>query len=95
MLYTTKVISPVVDLLVCSGARSATKFVSPKLVVRATIRRHRGRIPVKGPIQIILKIGRPNAREQKFVKQLLKAGVPFPAAKIRLSYPAKRKRKSR
>lgn len=92
MLYSTRITSHVVDMLVSSGARRATKFVTPKFVVRATIRRDRRRIPTKGTVEISLTIGRPNFAERRFIKALKKTGEPFPVKKIKLTFPAKRKR---
>lgn len=80
-------VSQVVNALRSNEARIATKYLSEKEVVRATIRRYRGRVSYKGNLDIILKVGRPNFKERKFIKLCKKAGVSFPVQKIQLSFP--------
>ena len=76
------VFSEVVDTLLVMGCRAAIKFVSPKLVVKAT-RRHR---PDRrtSHTEILVSFGRPNCAERRFVRELQKAGEPFPVKKVRL-----------
>ena len=69
----------------------ATKYLSPKEIVRAVRRTYGGRIP-RGNVEITLTIGKPNYDERAFVKTLVKAGEPFPMKKIQLKFErAKRK----
>lgn len=82
-----KYVGNVVALLLSSGARRATKFVSPRQVIRATIKRTRGKVVRTGPKEIVLSICPPNATEQRFVKSCKKAGVAFPVRKIQLKFP--------
>lgn len=91
-----KHVEAVVMNLIFHDAHRATKFVSPTEVVRATRRLYRadrGRIPKRGPIEIVLHLGRPNARELKIAKQYRKAGEPFPVKNLRFEFPAKPKKR--
>lgn len=83
-----KHIEQTVMALLHNKARVAIKFVSDKRVVRACIRRYRGKVNHKGTLDIALKIGKPNHQERKFIKDCVKAKVPFPVKKIRLIRPA-------
>ena len=63
--------------------RSATKYLTPKMVVRVAAR---GRRLKYDNYEVVLKIGRPNHLERKFIKTLVKAGEPFPVKKVQLRY---------
>lgn len=79
----------VVASLVASDARRATKYMSEKLVVRATRPRFKRSNDARGS-QIVLTIGRPNYNEQKFVKWCCKAKEPFPIKSIIHTFAKKR-----
>lgn len=83
-----KHIEQTVMALLHNKARVAIKIVSPTHVVRACIRRYRGKVTHKGTIDIALKVGRPNHQERQFIKVCVKAKEPFPVKKIRLIRPA-------
>lgn len=89
----TKHVDAVVKALVTTGARTATKYISPTEIVRATRRRYRGRI-VKGArtVDIVLTIGRPNYAERAFIKKARMGREPFPVKKIQLKYPSANRR---
>lgn len=76
-----KWISQVVSLLVKSGMRKATKYVSEKEVITATRRTYQGKI-LRENVDVVLKIGKPNYAEREYIKLLKKAGEPFPVKKI-------------
>lgn len=80
-----------------NGAKSATKFISPKFVVKATRRLSTKYKPRPGDnVDIVLTMGRPNYADRLFIKQCVKAGEPFPVRKVRLKLPVvKRKPKVR
>ena len=86
-----------VDLIVSTGARRATKFISPNFVVSAAhpYQRRRGRHSPgfeRGKnVYISVKIGRPNHLERAFIKKALAAGEPFPVRKVQLRFPSQRK----
>lgn len=69
-------------------AWKATKYLSPKLVVKATQRLCRNRPPrERDNLDFVVTIGRPNFADRKYIKALIKAGEPFPVKKIRLQFP--------
>ena len=73
-----------VDAVIVSEAYRATKYVSPRMTVKAT-RRHK--LDRRAPIQeFVVTVGRPNSRERHFIKALQKAGEPFPVRKIQLRF---------
>lgn len=65
---------------VMTGTWRAIKYVSPKWVVRAT-RSHRHFDRRDASVVMSLSIGRPNYLERAFIKDLVKAGEPFPVKK--------------
>jgi hypothetical protein len=67
-----------------NGAVRATKYLSPREVCRVTRRRYRGKVTKAGPVELVMTLGRPNYRERAQIRQLQKAGEPFPVKKIRL-----------
>ncbi len=84
-------------LLADLEARQAIKYINPTLRVKATrYRRQR-----KGDrTDVRLTIGRPNSREQEFIKACKAAGEAFPVKKVQLRHyrakatsTAKRKKK--
>lgn len=80
-----------IDLLASTGAHRATKYVSDKIVVRATRRRYKHRKSgkyhfTKGQFDITLICTRPNSKEREFIKKAKKAGYKFPVTKTQLEY---------
>lgn len=84
-------IATVVEVLTTTGARTATKFLDEKTIVRAT---HQWK-PSKRAVTttIILTMGRPNHRERQFIKMCKKAGEPLPVKKIQLKFYPKGSRR--
>lgn len=72
--------------------KSATKFVSPILMARATYR-----TKLDGNrVEITITYGQPNFEERKFVKLCKRAGEPFPVRKVQFKpWPKKRPRHNR
>lgn len=80
-------IGKVVETLIGTEARKATKYISPTVVINATRVVYGGRIDRRDKsISIVLKIGRPNYAEQQFIKLCKKANVPFPVRNIQLKF---------
>ena len=78
--------------LLREGAYKATSYQSEKLVINATIRLTRGKLPRKNEnLDIVVKIGRPNFAERKFIKDCKRAGEPFPVKQIQLKFPPNKK----
>ena len=75
-----------IDILLGCGVRRATKYVSPTHVIVAHRITYGGTKPRKdaAAIDIRLKIGKPNYHERDFIKDCIKAGVPFPVRKVQL-----------
>ena len=74
----------------------ATKYISPKLIMRLTKTRHGKKMPhINDNISCTLTIGRPNYLERDFIKLCEKAKEPFPVKKIQLKLynPLKKKLK--
>ena len=76
----------------------ATKYISPKEIVRATRRSwriHNRKTHKNKPIEIVLHIGRPNYLEREFIALCQKAKEPFPIKRIQLKLwnPPKKKLK--
>lgn len=87
-----KVVASVVSMLLGTGAHTATKYLSPTRVVRATRQLFKGKINHKGQSHhIILTVGEPNSRERDFVKRCQKAAERFPVRKIQVKFPPKKK----
>lgn len=63
----------------------AAKYLSEKLVVRATRPRTNGKVSARGTnIHASLVIGRPNFKQREFIKRCKKAGEPFPVKKVQI-----------
>lgn len=80
----------VIEAIISTGALKATKYLSPKEIVRGVRKSYRfnGRKVIKGAnIEITLTIGKPNYIEREFIKACQKANEPFPVKKIQLKFP--------
>ena len=66
------------------GARRATVYLSPKLVVNCTPRFQATKS--QRSVELVVKIGKPNFRERAFIKSCLKASEPFPVKKVQLKF---------
>lgn len=90
MQHVEAVVRAVLDGL----AWKATKYVSPRLVIRASQKRYKRSTKMLGTrdnADIVLTIGRPNYLERKFILQAKLAGEPFPIKKIQLRQLPKRR----
>jgi len=63
----------------------ATKYISPKLIIRAVRKCYHKKIS-KGNIEISLTIGKPNWAEREFIKLCQKENKPFPIKDIQLKF---------
>lgn len=86
-----KYVEAVVMALIHNHAFRATKYVSEKETIRATMQRYRGQAVSAKPFNIRLHIGRPNYLERQFIKDCKRAGEKFPVKKIVLKSPPKRR----
>jgi len=87
----SKFITEVIEAVLAGDAHRAKKYVSDKLIVRATRKLYGGK-PDKAKVEIMLTIGKPNFKEREFIKMFKKVGEPFPVKKIQLTRPPKKKR---
>lgn len=60
--------SGVYEAVLAHNAKSAVQFLSEKLVIRAT-RRLYGKKIRKGPIEVLISLGKPNYQERNFIKR--------------------------
>lgn len=85
----------VIETLLSMQAYRTTKFVSPKLVIRATRRLYGGKVPGRGQATIILTIGSPNYIERDFIRVCKQAGERFPVRRVRIKFPPVRRSKAK
>lgn len=65
-----------------AGHRRATKYLTPKFVVKGA-RCHKPRSN-EGAVTIVITVGAPNYAEREFIKIAKKAKLVFPVRKIQL-----------
>lgn len=85
-----KYVERVVQSILEGGVVKATKFVSPRLIVRAT--RTKNSFGKRENIEMTLTIGRPNFAEREYIKESIKAKEKFPLEGVVIKiYNPKRK----
>jgi hypothetical protein len=82
------VFAALTEIVLEGGAKRATKYISEKLVVKATVRNRERR---GLHTELVFTIGRPNYAEREFIKECKKAGESFPVKKVQIQWPKKRK----
>lgn len=86
-----KAFAAVGQALLGTEVKTATKYLSPSMTVRATrVSKHD-----KGRISYVVSVGKPNYLERKFIKLLKKAGEPFPVRKVQLRMAPQKRRAAR
>lgn len=82
-------VQAVVDALLGSGAKRATRYLSEKRVVKAT-RRHKPDRRAR-TAEFVVTVGAPNYAEREFIRVCRKAREPLPVRRVVLTpYPKKR-----
>jgi hypothetical protein len=85
-----KYINSLIKDILTTKAKKATRFVSPKEIIRAVRTSYKGKTGKKGfdkgNIEITLTIGKPNYAERDFIKICLKAKQKFPLHKNILKF---------
>ena len=77
----------VVEMLISNGARTATKFVDRRTVVRAHRIVNGNKIDGRNKtLDIRVKIGTPNYHERKFIKDCMRVNMAFPVSGVRLAH---------
>lgn len=69
----SKVFSDMAESILVGGAYKVTKFLGPKLTVKATRKRYKIKHR-ETQIQIMFTVGRPNYEEREQIKRAKKAG---------------------
>lgn len=65
---------------VLSGRRRSTKYLSERIVVKATARHKPKRRA--GTVEVVVTIGRPNYAERKFIRDAKRSGEGFPVKRV-------------
>lgn len=88
-----RVYGQLAHILISTGSHTATKYLTPKHVVRATRKVFNRKIDKRDRrIEIMFTDGAPNYHARKFIKCCQKAGEPFPVKKIQVAaFPKRRK----
>lgn len=81
-MITRKSFSDIAEIILEGGAVKATKYFSPKSVIKGTRRMYGNK---KGN-EILFTFGKPNYAERKFIKDCIKSGEKFPIRKIQIKY---------
>jgi hypothetical protein len=81
-----KYLPKVVEALILSGAKSATKYVDRRTVVRAHQVTYCGEPDLGLGLDLRVKIGKPNYHERNYIALCARAKVPFPVRRVRLAF---------
>jgi hypothetical protein len=74
-----------VRTLLTTNFREAIGYITPKLRVKASVRRYKHQRDHRSfGYDIVLTVGRPNSREKHFVAAAIAAGEPFPIRKVQV-----------
>jgi len=86
-----KAVAATTNALLTTDNKRAVKYLSPTLVVSVCRRFKRKQRDISS--DFVLKIGRPNYLEAKFVAAAEAAGEPFPIKRVQLqAWPVSRKK---
>ena len=89
-----RIFATVGGALIGSDAKTATKYLAPNMVVRATWRHKPHSKNLRE--EMVVTYGNPNYREHDFVRACKKAGEPFPIKKIQFrQWPKKAVKKGK
>lgn len=80
-----KIFGELAEAILLLGAKRATKYLSPKLTVKATFRGRRDKRDRQA--HVLFTVGSPNYAERTFIRQAQTAGEPFPIRRILLKWP--------
>jgi hypothetical protein len=77
------------NAILLGGAKRATKFLSVKDTVKATLQ---GKYDSRArQTTILVTVGRPNYNEQEFIDQCREVNKPFPIRKLKIQWSRKRR----
>lgn len=72
----------VINEIVLRGVRTGTKYLSPTLTVKGTVRKSTRYSRTQQ--EIVVTYGKPNYREREFIKVAMQVGEPFPVQKVQV-----------
>lgn len=90
MNNTAKIIGDLISFVTDGNYHSAAKYVGTNFVIRVT---NRDRMIKRSAwFAVVVKVGKPNFLERRFIRACQKSGEPFPVKKIQLRAWSKRSR---
>ena len=79
-------INNIIGLFLCDDRlKSATKYITPKAVIRVSRRVYKSHRKTD-PIELLISFTKPNYKEREFIKLCKKAKEPFPVKKLQVKY---------
>lgn len=84
MAINRKLFGQLAELIIEGGAKRATKYLSDKLTVKATLQ---GKPRKNERKTVLFTVGQPNYLERKFIKKCKAAREPFPVRKVQIAWP--------
>ena len=79
--------SELAECILVGGAYKATKFINPKLTIKATRKRLKGKIDKRSKIvEILFTVGAPNYKEREYLKKEKKAGRGMNTGYVHLKF---------
>ena len=80
------VFAQLAEAILQAGAKRATKYLSEKLTVKATLHGKRMNRAEVSNRTMVVSVGRPNYAERQFIRQCKRAGEPFPIKRLQLKW---------
>jgi hypothetical protein len=78
MDYRSKVFAELAECILVDGAYKATRYLDPKLTIKATRKRYKGKIYKDDNIDIVFTVGKPNYEEREELKRSGLTKTQFP-----------------
>ena len=89
-----KFVETVLVNLLVTEAHVATKYITPRFILRATRKLSNKRIDRRdSKVEIVLTIGSPNYLERDFIRDCKKSSEPFPIKGVILKFPPEPRKK--
>ena len=86
MAISRKAFAQLAEAVLEAGAKKATKYFSPREVLKATYQGKRDKRNTRHTV--LFTIGTPNYAEREFIRAAQTAGEPFPIKRIQLKFAA-------
>jgi hypothetical protein len=78
--------SELAESILGEGAYKATKYLSEKLTIKATLKRYKRKIRKGDAADIVFTVGKPNFEERRFIKKFKRSGIAFPIKNIYMKF---------